>query len=380
MSGLASQEYSFGLPMNPFAPHPVSHPNAASSLVGRSEELEQVSEILRSDGDLVLTGVPGVGRRTLIRVAARRVGAKVVEIDCLRATDDQKFLRLLADGILAAFQSPRELSLIQAWVERHGLVLDMSATGKAKVLWQFSQGQEWPLFQVLLALPQALAEALDCRVVLVFQSFPHIRSWDRSGKWEYHLRQEIQMQTRVSYAIVATVAENWGQQPDMETVRLAPVPDTAMRSWLMSTMAQVELRLDPAAIQLFLETVQGHFGDGIALAKRIWLDHRNGVTVQVRSHQVYRSSVSLMEDLSVTFESLVLLLPNTQVRVLESLALDPTDRPHAKEYIVKHQLSRGGTLQGALSSLENKGLIYGPELGYRIALPMLGVWLKHRLS
>ncbi|MCY7407285.1 MAG: ATP-binding protein, partial [Alkalinema sp. CAN_BIN05] len=104
------------------------------------------------------------------------------------------------------------------------------------------------------------------------------------------------------------------------------------------------------------------------------------VSVQVRSHQVYRSSVSLIEDLSVTFESLILLLPSTQVRVLECLALDPTDSPHANEYLKKHNLSRGGTLQGALLSLEQKGLVYGPDRGYKIALPMLGLWLRYRLG
>ncbi len=66
--------------------------------------------------------------------------------------------------------------------------------------------------------------------------------------------------------------------------------------------------------------------------------------------------------------------------MLESLALDPTDSPHAREYIQKHNLSRGGGLQGALASLEQKGLVYGAEQGYRIALPMLAFWLKYRLG
>jgi len=36
-------------------------------------------------------------------------------------------------------------------------------------------------------------------------------------------------------------------------------------------------------------------------------------------------------------------------------------------------------LQGALNSLEQKGLIYGPQFSYRIALPLLNFWLKQRL-
>ncbi|XGB43283.1 MAG: hypothetical protein LVS60_05770 [Nodosilinea sp. LVE1205-7] len=100
----------------------------------------------------------------------------------------------------------------------------------------------------------------------------------------------------------------------------------------------------------------------------------------IRSAQVDSSLTVLLEDLTVTFESLLLLLPPSQVRVLESLALDPTDSPQSRQYIKKHQLSRGGGLQGALNSLEQKGLIYGPEFGYRIALPLLGLWLRKQLT
>jgi len=367
--------------MNPFSSSNFSASSLLpSAVVGRQVELEQVGAILRSDGDLLLTGVPGIGRRTLIRAAARNVGAKVVEIDCLRATDYSRFLTLLAEATVATFSSALELSLIQKFVEPHSLVLETSMTGRAKLLWQFSEGQEWEVFRSLLSLPQALAEGLDCRVVLVFQNFTHIRSWDRNQKWEHHLCREIQRQSRVSYAIVATVATLWTDQQNMKTLFLAPIADEDLRSWLILSMRQVELSLDQDAIHLVLSSVQGHFGDAIALSKRIWLDHRSRVSSQIRSHQVYRSSMSLIEDLSVTFESLILLLPNSQVRVLESLVLDPTESPHSKEYIKKHHLSRGGTLQGALSSLEQKGLIYGPDQNYRIALPMLGLWLKHRLG
>ncbi len=364
--------------MNPFIPSTLAS-SWPPVVVGRSVELAQVGDILKADGDLLLTGVPGIGRRTLVRSAARQVGARVVEVDCLRATDYLRFLQLLGDAILSTFSQPLELSLVYAYLEPHSLQLDTSNTGRAKLLIP-SGLDDWAVFKRLLALPQVLAESINCRVVLVFQNFPHIRSWDRSKKWEDYLRQKVQVQTRVSYAIIATMAQKWTEQTDMKTVFLGPVADADLRSWLVLSMRQVELSLDQDAIQLVLDSVQGHFGDTLALSKRIWLEHRGKVSDQVRSNQVYRSSVSLVDDLSVTFESLILLLPSTQVRVLECLALDPTDSPHANEYLKKHNLSRGGTLQGALLSLEQKGLVYGPDRGYKIALPMLGLWLRYRLG
>jgi hypothetical protein len=62
------------------------------------------------------------------------------------------------------------------------------------------------------------------------------------------------------------------------------------------------------------------------------------------------------------------------------LALDPTNKPQSRDYINKHHLSRGGSLQGAIAGLQHKGLIYGAELNYRIALPLFALWIRQRLS
>jgi hypothetical protein len=360
--------------VNPFLP---------TDLIGRKLELERTCQILSADGDILLAGIPGIGRKTLIRAAAEQVGAQVVEIDCLRATSYKRFLSLMAEAFLRAFDTPRSHGILQRWSRRHPLTLDR--TGQPRLTWPKSE--DWTVFQSLLALPQALAEGLDCRVVLVFQNFPHIRSWDKDGRWENYLKAEIQVQTRVSYALIATFAESWGEPGEVQVVSLQPIATVDMADWVTKALPMEGLVLEPDAADLFADYVRGHFGDAIALARRVWLDqqvsgswHQGSLAENiVQAHHVHRSALALVDDLAVTFESLILLLPPTQVRVLESLALDPTDSPHAREYIKKHDLSRGGALQGALGSLAQKGLLYGAELNYQIALPLLAFWLKHRL-
>lgn len=374
-------------------------------LIGRTEELRQISQILLEDGDFLLIGSSGIGRRTLIHAAAHQAKARVLEIDCLRTTSDSRFLRLLADSITEAFSQPLELATIDRWSATQPFVLEQSETQRPRLVWQTVARKEWSLLQSLLTLPQILAEAFDCRVVIVFLNFPHIRSWDRSGQWEDYLRQEIQRLSRVSYALVSTILEEaWVQDSNLPVVTLGPLDDETMKDWIVPAMATEGLKFDPIsqALDLFLSIVQGHPGDAITLARRIWLDRRifppdaidwstkvdAAVTSSdqptemegvIEAHHVHRSTLALVEDLSITFESLILLLPPSQVRVLESLALDPTDKPQAREYIRKHQLTRGGGLQGALASLEQKGLLYGARYGYRIALPFLAFWLKQRL-
>lgn len=359
---------------NPFVPQ---------YLIGRQAELQQVSEILLNDGDLLLAGVPGSGRHTLLRTAAQQIGARVLEIDCLRVTSTARFLELLAEGILDVFSAPAELGLIGQWCQGKPLTLEQAPTRRSRLIWQSVPNEEWAMFQILLSLPQSLAESIDSRVVLVFQNFSHIRSWDRSGKWEAYLEQEIQRQSRVSYALIATVPEEWAVPLKLQVITLGPIASEDFQPWLVHQMAVQGLKFDPDGLgmTLFHSYVEGHLGGAIALARRVWLtakdeSHRG----LIQPHHVYRAAQEFVEDLSVTFESLILLLPPSQVRVLESLALDPTDSPHARDYIQKHQLSRGGGLQGALAGLEQKGLVYGAKYSYRIALPLLAFWLKQRLA
>jgi hypothetical protein len=366
----------------------VNNPFIPQTLIGRQAELDHISQIFTTDGDLMVAGVPGSGRRSLIHWAAKTVGARVLEIDCLRATHPSRFLEILAEGLLNVFSAPEELAQIQRWSIQHPLILEQASLRRARLVWHVPKSGEWTVFQALLTLPQVMAEWLNCRIVFVFQNFPHIRSWDRSGQWESYLRREIQQQDRINYVIVATVPETWADESNLEVMTLAPLQPEAIQTWIEAAMATEGFKFEPDALTLFLDYVQGHLADAIALSRRVWIEYlavepppeQFSQPFLIQPHHVHRSLLALVEDLSSTFESLFLILPPIQARVLESLALDPTDSPQAREYIQKHQLSRGGGLQGALAGLEQKGLIYGAKYGYKLALPLFAFWLKHRMT
>ncbi|HEY9662769.1 MAG TPA: AAA family ATPase, partial [Allocoleopsis sp.] len=223
-------------------------------LIGRTAELQQISQILSQDGDFLLVGSSGIGRRTLIHAAAHQAKARVLEIDCLRTTSGSRLLRLLADSLLDAFWQSAELNLIEEWSRAYPIVLEHRESQRPRLVWHGSAQQEWIVLQTLLALPQKLAEWLDCRVVIVFLNFPHIRSWDRSGTWEDYLRQEIQQQSRVSYALVSTAPEAaWVQDNQLPVIALGPLDDQTMTEWIVPAMAEAGLRFDPdsGAIDLF---------------------------------------------------------------------------------------------------------------------------------
>ncbi|KAB8319880.1 ATP-binding protein [Tolypothrix campylonemoides VB511288] len=353
-------------------------------LIGRSAEFQRIVEVLARDGDLLIVGVPGSGRRTLVRGAAQEVGAIVLDVDCIRATDGQRFLQLLAEAIAQNF----EPVLIREWLAKTAgeffAFYSEGNSGKLKPLRSFNQKQLWQAFEMLIALPQKLAEDIDKQVVLILQSFPHIRSWDRNGLWETTLRQEINQQNRVSYVLIATIAEisNHPEENEypLEIVQLPPLARDVMAVWAREMLHADGLTFDvrSLALQLFLDAVQGHIGDAMSLIRRLQTLRRPDGLITEQKVQI--AIEGLLKDLSIIFESLLMLLPASQVHLLECLAIDPTDKPQSREYIQKHGLSRGGSLQGALLGLQHKGLIYGSEQGYRLALPLLALWLCQRLS
>jgi hypothetical protein len=347
-------------------------------LIGRSAEFQHIVEVLARDGDLLITGVPGSGRRTLVRVAAQEVGAVVLEIDCIRAIHGERLIQLLAEEISQNCEARR----IQNWVTHNSDFFLLDSHSKLKLKRSLNQKQLWGAFEILLNLLQIMAISLDQRVVLILQSFPHIRSWDRNGLWELTLRREIKEQTHVSYVLIGTIAETNHDENNypLETLQLPPLANDVLALWAREMLHTQGLKFDSRslALQLFLDAVQGHIGDAIALIRRLQiLCHTQEL---ITEQQVEAAIAGLLKDLSTTFESLLMLLPANQVHILECLALDPTEKPQSKEYIQKHGLSRGGSLQGALTGLQHKGLIYGAEQSYQPALPLFALWLKRRLS
>jgi hypothetical protein len=357
-------------------------------LMGRSAEFQHIVEVLAEDGDLLIAGVPGSGRRTLVRRAALAVGAIILEIDCIRATDGERFVQLMAEAIAQNFDAVK----IQDWVASSGKeffrfqIEENSSipTGKLIPMRSPNPKQLWQAFELLLGLPQILAESQNQRVVIILQSFPHIRSWDRHSLWEATFRREINQQTHVNYVLIATIAEttHYSQETNypLETVQLPPLARDVVAVWAREILQTVGLTFDSRskAMQLFLDAVQGHIGDAVAIIRRLQALRRpDGL---ITEQEVQQAIEELLKDLSITFESLLMLLPGNQVHLLECLATDPTEKPQSREYIQKHGLSRGGSLQGALTGLQHKGLIYGAEQRYQIALPLLALWLRQRLG
>ena len=363
----------------------ILEPTKPLELFGRQPQFQRITQVLARDGDLLIAGVPGSGRRTLVRRAVQEVRAKHLEVDCIRATNSQRFLQLICEGMNKAFQSSASLAIVGEWLEGEAKQLfKRTKDGKIQTKEIKLKEQQWLAFKLLLQLPQRVAQSINRQIAIVFLGFPHIRSWDRHGTWESYLRDEIKSQTEVSYVLVTTIGEMGSyveaENINLEVVKLTPLANDVVAAWVQYVLRQEKLTFNPRSesLHLFLNAVQGHLGYASSLMRRLCKLRVEGGLIN--ENEVEQTIEELLSDLSNIFESLLVLLPANQAHLLECLALDPTDKPQSREYRNKHYLSRGGSLQGAIAGLQHKGLIYGADLDYKIALPLFALWLRQRLS
>lgn len=375
--------------------HQVLHPKDRSTLssielVGRQQEFEHMVKLLASDGDFLVTGAPGSGRYHFIRQAAQEVGAKILEIDCVQATNENHFIDLFLSGIEKTFSSTFRQTWTQICSSNPNIQKLFNIDQRTGRHWELaakiSKKDLWIAFQLVIDLISKISAKMEGRILIVLQRFSTIRSWDRKHTWEEFLRASICQDPQISYAIFGTIADlqeeelNTYEKAPLEIIQMRPLPNSVIAAWAREILRQSSLAFDPldGSLDYFVDIVKGHIGDAETLIRRIKLMYE-GETVIHRT-QIQSSLSQLLEDLAVVFESLLLLLPASQLQLIKCLAIEPTPKPHSKDYLKKYNLSRGGTLQGALTGLQQKGLIYGSEDNFKLTLSLFAAWIQQTVN
>jgi hypothetical protein len=364
--------------------------------IGHVEESNRVIELIEGDRDVLVTGVPGSGRYALMQRATKDAGAILLGIDCIRATNSVNLVNLLLDSTFNAFPDSHEFLRSHLLSNPDGeellFMYEDNFAPKIKLASKASDCLRWKALKVILELIGRLAVEKRLKVVVVLKQISHIRSWDRKLKWENFLRLEIYKHPQVSYAILETVAEleemkknedvcDLYKKSPVDIVKLSPLPDAIITSWFRKSLSDIKLApsIDGSALRKFLCSVDGHISTAEALLRQIEMICGPDKLV-VDEMSIQKGLEALLSDLSAAFESFLLMLPASQLQLIECLALEPTPKPHSKKYIQKYNLARGGTLQGALEGLQKKGLIYGFENDFRLTLPLFAVWIQKALQ
>ncbi len=347
----------------------------------RTALIAQVARYLSQDGNLWLLGVPGSGRREFIEHATGSIQGIILYLDCLRTTDQERFVALLAQSFLTGFADHTEgLAWVRDHLDQYRVHIDPRSRQLSLTCLQ-PQTLDQDL-GVLLTLPQHLAEVHQRRVIVFLNNFIHLNSWDRNETWQRQIRQKLDLLPDANYVLgyglgnAPPMPET--QATDFQVLQLMPLAPALVQNWFDQNFA-----LTAGALSLLVETVQGHWATALAFARRLDPVQTNNET------HVQKILTDLLADLFPTLETLLRQLPAIQCRVLETLALDPTPHPQSNDYTRRHGLPRGGSLQGALTALVKKDLLYSPDVllasertakPYQFCQPLMGLWIRRYLA
>jgi hypothetical protein len=360
------------------------------AMIGRQKELVAVIECLNSDEDIWIFGAPGNGRGSLVYRAAEYIGATVLEIDCMRAKNSETLFGIMSDQLKQKFGTFVEKIVGDDFFNS---ILDL----KKKESSEEKKLMLKEAFKKLITIFQEIAESLNTRIVILFHGFEHIYIWDKNRddrEWEFLLREEVKLQTKVSSVFIGTGYPklNQNNKKSAKIIALRPLDQETLKIWVRGFVREKGLNFgtNEESMNEFLKATDGHFGNARTLAKRLILickldnkDRNNKEELFIEPEQVQEAIKNLLKDMSPIFESLLLSLPDSQLKVLECLAEEHTPQPHKEDYIRKHSLMRGGSLQGALKGLTQKGLIYDTqkdEYDYKLTSPLIALWIKARLT
>lgn len=380
------EEYLGGFPASDIEGFAYSLDNPIE-MVGRQDELNEIIRTLKNDEDLYLTGAPGSGRYSLIRQASKEVNAALLPINCVRARDGASFVRLFIREIFCSFGVKHRNLILQKLICINSSCQDdifiVRDREDVPILMNGNLDKEslWLVFNHVISSIQEIINDVGGRSVILLNQFSHIRSWDRTGKWEEFLTDKVKCDPGVSYIILGTVAEEYSNlivnnDNSIKLLELRPLPRHIIMAWARQELHLNHLSFDfmDGAHDLFLEIVQGHIGDArIILSQLILICKPNE---EIKSAKLRQALDNILKDFSAIFETLLFMLPYSQLQLIECFAVESTKKPHKKDYREKYGLSKGGTLQAALKGLQQKGLIYGAEYGHQLTLPIFSYWIR----
>lgn len=347
---------------------------------GYQAELEKIIQLLVEDFDFVLEGAPNSGRFALIQRAVNEIDSDLIRVDCLRSSSIEELLKLLVRETRFLYQSNFQKNLNDFLSDHKDSVYEkfFARENTDEDIQGFSLDFYSEIIKDLVDFIDYFSKYRNRKSVIVLEHFYHVDTWDKKTNYAQKFLQKIAKAPDTSYVIVGFIGEV--QRPcDLRVVEIASMSDSSVTAWSRSVLKQygVQFNYKDGALDEFINTVQGHAGDARSLMKYIRPHSRD--EREVNRSDVLRAKRELLEDFQGIFEALFVALPDSQRHLIQCLATDPTSKPHKKNYVEKHNLVKGGSLQSAVKGLQQKGLLFDSEDNkYRLTLPLFACWLREK--
>jgi hypothetical protein len=376
---------------------PTDVPIPASQMIGRADDIRDVTAGLLGATNLVMAGPRRTGKTSVCEAAlnrCRRRGCYVVRLDLFRIADAAEFAEALALGAIANRSAIHRIVRRARELGRAAL----SATQASAVLTlqrQLGEGVELALtpgwaardpvraLDLALELPERIAVADGRRLVLFFDEFQELagerRPYGDPDALTKRMRAIFQRSTSVNFLFAGSLEHVMRDlfAPQQRAFSgfgsfhtLRPIPPSDWREGLTERFAADDCTVDPAALDRLVELGAGHPRATMRVAQQTHL-----VSVQLAQRTIDLDMVALGHQAALHGD-----LP-TMEQTVEQIR-----RLHKNALLVARAVAAGQSpprrlapaiRDRVLKRLEHAGLIEHRGRGdWRIVNPLLAEYLR----
>jgi hypothetical protein len=414
----------------------------------RSKIYDAIDYCIKYDWDMVIMGPPGGIHTGLLGKAARRQNALFVRLTCADSNNEKDFTKELLFSLEKPISEllTRHLKVVnkEKLDDKAQKLIYIAKKVDKKIAELEKTNNDEDHFEFFKEAVEVFKEAcimLAERTIVVIERVLEIRTWDshtknRKGKSKYeaYLRSEIKVSKEICYAILdiseealelpghnqnyidfnpeIELAEFSKKEYDFVYFRLNPLSkkhvDNWTRKFLQDFCGYIIDDFEKASMIAY-RALQGHTGYTSTFLYRLALNNKfrefsnidrvenkaasediehkaspeeNGSTITLED--IYTVIDSMKMDSAPFAEAIMHLLNPTQKNLLRGIATENDLPIYSDDFRTKYKLGSRGSVQSAVESLKNKGLIYqvyeGKEKTYKISLPLLTSWLDYRVD
>ncbi len=388
--GNMSKKHDNKMVRNPF---PYAEIVTGPDFADRKEEIRELSRDLTSGEKILISSPRRFGKTSLIFETARRLKTKklvFIYVDLMRATSLSRFVELYATAQARATATKVDdmAQALRRILPRLRPDITLRPDGLPEVSMRFAHLKRdiWEAFSSVLDAPEQFAQEKDVPVAVVFDEFQEVSGLGKGVVEE--LRSRLQFHKRCAYVFMGSKRHMLAGMFDDRSgplfklarpIVLTRIPRKEFSTYISGKYSKAEMPVPEKLIDEILNISEGHPYYTQLICHALYNHLLEGGSAdpaglrEVVSGTIRGQSfayLSLWDSLSVKQKALVM-----------GLAVEGN---HASifsgDFVAAYGLTSAATVQRAVRTLENKGVIEREPEGYAIADIFFGRWVEGEIQ
>lgn len=362
-----------------------------SPFCDRERELADLVGYAEAGANVVLFSPRRFGKTSLVRRVQQRLaddGAITVYADFFGVSSLEDVAATLARAVFAVTRKDenlfaRAVRTIKAF--RPAALFEPNERSGVKVTVQMTSARksgEDLLEEVMESLGTFIKDS-EQLVQISLDEFQEIVKLDKAAKVEAILRRHIQLHGASYFFIgsrrsILLAMFNEKQRPFFRSAlnyELAPLPDRELAAFIKELFGAAGKKCSLAMARSIVERVGGFPFYAQKLSFYIF----EICQTAVRTTDIDRGFVMLLQDLRYDFEGILMNIAPKQIGLLRALAEEPTEQVFSKDYIYRHRLGSLGAIQTGIRKLKSLDIIEQDEKKiWRLVDPVFCRWVGNK--